>query len=51
MKGFTRFCLILAGALGVIGLAGIGIGMALGARPAQFLDLAPVSYTHLEYAD
>ena len=40
MKGFTRFCLILAGALGVIGLAGIGIGMALGARPAQFLDLA-----------
>lgn len=40
MKRFMKFCLLLAAALGVIGVAGIGIGMAMGARPAQFLNLA-----------
>lgn len=40
MKRFTKFCLILAAALGVIGIAGICLGMAMGARPGQFLNLA-----------
>ena len=40
MKRFIKFCLILAAALAVIGVAGIGVGMAMGARPGQFLNLA-----------
>ena len=40
MKRFIKFCLILAAALAVIGVVGIGVGMAMGARPGQFLNLA-----------
>lgn len=40
MKMFTKFCLILAGALCVLGIVGVGVGMAMGARPGQFLNLA-----------
>lgn len=40
MKRFVKFCLILAAALAAIGIAGVGVGMAMGARPAQFLNLA-----------
>ena len=40
MKGFMKFCLMLAAGLGFIGLVGVGVGMAMGARPYQFLNLA-----------
>lgn len=40
MKPFTKFCLYLAGALGMLGFVGIAVGMAMGARPEQFLNLA-----------
>ena len=40
MKGFMKFCLMLAVGLGFIGLVGVGVGMAMGARPYQFLNLA-----------
>lgn len=40
LKPFTKFCLYLAGALGMLGFVGIAVGMAMGARPEQFLNLA-----------
>lgn len=51
MKTFTKFCLILASSLGVIGLAGIGIGMAMGARPGQFLNLARYDHSVLGWLE
>lgn len=38
MKAFTKFCLILSGVLILFGLAGIGIGLAMGVKPDQILD-------------
>lgn len=43
MKAFTKFCLILCAVLVILGVAGIGAGLAMGVRPAQLLDLAHVS--------
>ena len=51
MKTFTKFCLILAASLGIIGLAGIGIGMAMGARPGQFLNLARYDHSVLGWLE
>ena len=51
MKTFTKFCLILAASLGAIGLAGIGIGMAMGARPGQFLNLARYDHSVLGWLE
>jgi len=39
MKSFNKFCLILAGVFVVLGIIGVTAGMALGARPGQFLNM------------
>ncbi len=39
MKSFTKFCLILAGVFVILGIIGVTAGMALGARPSQFLHM------------
>lgn len=51
MKPIVKFALILAAALGVLGLAGIGVGMAMGARPAQFLNLAHYDHSIFRWLD
>ncbi len=40
MKAVTKICLIVACIAAVLGLAGLGAGMALGASPDEFLDVA-----------
>ena len=47
MKPFVKFCVILSAALAVIGVGGVGVGMAMGARPAQFLNLSDYEYSIL----
>lgn len=42
-KSFMKVCLILAASLAGIGIVAIGVGMAMGARPSQFLDLVHYS--------
>lgn len=39
MKSFTKFCLILAGVFVFLGIVGVTAGMALGAKPGQFLHV------------
>lgn len=40
MKTFTKFCLILSIILMILGFSGIGVSLAMGLKPSQFLDLA-----------
>lgn len=39
MKSFSKFCLMLAGIFVILGIVGVTAGMALGARPSQFLHV------------
>ena len=40
MKLFTKICLIVAVIAAALGLVGVGAGMAMGASPVEFLDIA-----------
>jgi len=48
MKTFTKICLAIAGIFVVLGIIGVAAGMAMGAQPKQFLNLAhyPGSVLH-----
>lgn len=40
MKSFTKICLFLSAALAVLGVAGIGVSLAMGLKTEQLLNLA-----------